>query len=52
MDAETATPQKTRDLPQETHDQTPQTLLVRCSLAEPSLAKPSCDQLTEYNWWI
>jgi len=36
--------------PQETHDQTPQKLLAGCSLAELSLAKPSCDQLAEYDW--
>ena len=56
-DAVTAAPQKTRDLLQETHDQTPQMLLAGCSLAElslaePSLAEPSRDQPAEYDWWI
>ncbi len=41
MNAATAIPQETRDLLRETRDQTPQTLLARCSLAEPSLAEPS-----------
>jgi len=59
MDAVTAAPQEIRDLLQETHDQTPQTLLAGCSLAEPSLAElslaelslaePSRDQLAEYD---
>jgi len=30
----------------------PQTLLAEESLAELSLAKPSHDQLAEYDWWI
>ncbi len=50
--AATAAPQETRDLLCETCEQTPQTLLARCSLAEPSLAEPSHDQLAEYDWWI
>ena len=50
--AVTAAPQETRDLLQETHDQTPQILLAEYSLAELSLAKPSHDQLAEYDWWI
>src|SRR6266542_674625 len=41
IDAVTAALQKTRDLPQETHDQTPRTLLAGCSLAELSLAESS-----------
>ncbi len=57
MDAVTAAPQETRDLLRETCEQTPQTLLARCSLAEPSLAEPSLaepsrDQPIEYDWWI
>ncbi len=55
MDAVTAAPQETWDLLRERHDQTPQTLLAGCSLAEPSLAKlslaePSREQLAEYDW--
>ena len=46
MDAVTAAPQETRDLLQETREQTPQTLLARCSLAEPSLAKLSLAELS------
>jgi len=43
--------------PQETRDQTPRTLLVGSSLAEPSLAEPSLaepsrDQPAEDDWWI
>ena len=54
---EGAAPQETRDLPQETGDQTPQMLLAEWSLAEPSLAEPSLaepsrDQPAEYDWWI
>jgi len=41
MDAVTATPQKTRDLLRETHDQPSQMLLAGCSLAEPSLDQPA-----------
>jgi len=41
MDAVTAAPQETQDLPQETCDQIPQMLLAGCSLAELSLAEPS-----------
>jgi len=61
-DAVTAAPQKIRDLPQETYDQTPRMLLAGCrltkpslaelSLAESSLAEPSRDQLVGYDWWI
>ncbi len=49
MKAVTAAPQETWDLLREMHDQTPQMLLVRCSLAELSLTELSCDQLTEYD---
>ncbi len=57
IDVVTAAPQETRDLLRKTHDQTPQTLLAGCSLAEPSLAelslaKPSHDQPAGYDWWI
>src|SRR6266498_2657719 len=45
--AATAAPQETRDLLRETCEQTPQTLLAKWSLAEPSL-----DQSAEYDWWI
>ncbi len=63
-DVVTAAPQEIRDLPQETHDQTPRTLLAEYSqaelslaepslaesrLVEPSLAEPSRDQLVEYD---
>ena len=41
MDAVTAASQEIQDLWWETHDQTSQTLLAGCSLAELSLAKPS-----------
>ncbi len=50
MDAVTTAPQETWDLLQKMHDQTSQTLLAGCSLAEPSLAELSCDQLAEYDW--
>jgi len=52
MDVVTAALQETRDPPQESDDQTPQTLLAGCSLAELSLAEPSRDQLAAYDWWI
>src|SRR6266542_3860413 len=51
MDAVTAAPQEIWDLLREMHDQTPQTLLAGCSLAEPSLvelnlAEPSRAELS------
>jgi len=46
MDAVTAALQEIRNLLQETHDQTPQTLLAGCSLAELSLAKLSLAKLS------
>ena len=64
MDAVTAAPQKTQDLPQETCEQTSRMLLAEWNLAEPSLAEPSlaelnlaessltepsCDQLAGYD---
>ncbi len=59
MNAVTAAPQEIWDLPQETHDQTPQRLLAGYSLAELSLAElslaelnlaePSHGQLAEYD---
>ncbi len=54
MDAVTAAPQETQDLPQELDDQTSRMLLAGCSLAkpslaEPSLAEPSHDQPAEYD---
>ena len=67
MDVVTAALQETQDLLQETHDQTPQRLLARCSLAESSLVKSNLAELSlaelslaelshgqpaEYDWWI
>ena len=46
MDAVTAAPQETRDLLRKMHDQTSQTLLAGCSLAELSLAELSLTELS------
>ena len=45
-DAVTAALQEIRDPLREAHDQTPQTLLAGCSLAEPSLAELSLAELS------
>ena len=46
MDAVSAAPQEIWDLPQETHNKTPQILLAGCNLAELSLAKLSLIELS------